>query len=184
MKFLLSKIKFVNLSELITQAARTSNKPEKEEEMPSRKLVLGFLLGILGLVITGCGMYVGGVFGGPSYGPYRHPRYCYDCHHYSYWTRAYDDCEFYDFYFVGKGYYYRPRHADHRIYIFRKYNWGRDKEFVKYYDRHRANDEERVRIEKEYRGVDKGERQRAEKEYREHDKRVQSKGEREEKGRR
>jgi len=152
--------------------------------MPSRKLVLGFLLGILGLVITGCGMYVGGVFGGPRYGSYHHPRYCYDCHRNPYWTRAYDNCEFYDFYFAGNGYYYRPRHEDHRVYIFRKYNYGRDKEFVKYYERHRLNDDDRVRIEKEYRGVEKGERQRFEREYREHDKKVQGKGEREEKGRR
>ncbi|MDP3025979.1 MAG: hypothetical protein Q8O10_10665 [candidate division Zixibacteria bacterium] len=152
--------------------------------MPSRKLVLGILLGILGLVITGCGMYVGGVFGGPRYGNYHHPRYCYDCHHNPGWGRAYDDCGFYDFYFAGNGYYYRPRHAGRRVYVYRKYNYGRDKEFVKYYERHRLNDKDRVRIEKEYRGVGEGERRRIEKEYREYDKKVESKKEHEEKSRR
>jgi hypothetical protein len=184
MKILIFQNGFVKLSKRPLKWLRTINKPKKEEKMPSRKLVLGILAGILGLVITGCGMYVGGVFGGPRYGYYHHPRYCYDCHHNPGWTRVYDECGFYDFYFVGNGYYYRPRHVDHRVYVFRKYNYGRDKEFVKYYERHRTNDEERARIEKEYRGVDKGERQRIEKEYREHDKRVQSKGEREQKGRR
>jgi len=183
MKFLLSKIKLDNLSELITQATRTINQPKKEAQMPSRKLVLGFLLGILGLVIAGCGMYVGGVFGGPVYA-YDHPRYCYDCHRYPHWAEGVVDCDFYDFNFVGNGYYYRPRHEDHRVYVFRKYNYGRDEKFGDYYRQHRANDEERVRIEKEYRGVEKGDRQRFEKEYNAHNKEVQRKGEREQKGRR
>ena len=183
MKFLLSKIKFVNLSELITQATRTIYKPKKEAKMPSRKLVLGVLLGILGLVIGGCAMYVGGISGGTAYA-YDHPRYCYDCHQYQQWDASVVDCGFYDFSFVGNGYYYRPRHENHPIYVYRKYNYGRDQKFGQYYRQHQANDENRVRIEKEYRGVDKGERQKIEKQYREHDKKVKSKGEREQKNRR
>ena len=179
MKFLLSKIKFVNLSELITQLT-TIIQPKKEEKMPSRKLVLGGLLGVLGLVITGCVLYAGGVYQSPEYRSYPHPRYCYDCHRYPYWTQVYDDCAFYDFYFVAGGYYYIPRHHDRRIYIFKKYNWGRDKEFVRYYDRHRLGDEDRVRIDKEYRGVDRGERKRIEREYKDYDKSVQKKPERKE----
>ncbi len=177
MKSLLSKIKFVRLSELITQLT-TIYQPKKEAEMLSRKLTLGILLGILGLVVAGCVLYAGGVYTGPEYRTYRHPSYCYDCHRHPYWTQVYDDCSFYDFYFVAGGYYYLPRSASTRIYIFRKYNWGRDKEFIRYYDRHRLVDEDRFRIEKEYRGVDRGERKRYEREYKEYDKRVQRKTER------
>lgn len=177
MKSLLSKIRFVKLSELITQLT-TINQPKKEAKMLSRKLALGILLGILGLVVGGCVLYAGGVYGGPRYGTYHHPSYCYDCHRYPYWTQYYDDCTFYDFYFVAGGYYYLPRSATARIYIFRKYNWGRDKEFVRYYEKRRLDDRERVRIEKEYRGVDRRERQRYEKEYQDYDKRVQRKPER------
>ena len=155
--------------------------------MPSRKLVLGVLLGILGLVIGGCAMYVGGIFGGPAYA-YDHPRYCYDCHRYPHWAAGVIDCGFYDFYFVGNGYYYHPRHEDHRVFVFRKYNYGRDEKFGDYYRQHRVNDEERARIEKEYRGVEKSDRQRMEKEYRQRDKDVRSREEQghrgEQKGRR
>jgi hypothetical protein len=182
MKFLLSKIKPVKLSELITQAKRAANKPKKEEKMLSRKLVLVVLLGILGLVIGGCVMYAGGIFGGPAYA-YDHPRYCYDCHRYPHWAAGVVSCTFYDFYFVGNGYYYRPIHRDHRVYVFRKYNYSRDEKFRDYYREHRVNDEDRVRIEKEYRGVNKGERQRFEQEYRERDKQVRSREEKEHKER-
>lgn len=146
--------------------------------MPSRKLALGILLGILGWVIGGCVLYAGGISGGSAYA-YDNPRYCYDCHRHPYWTRAYDGCGFYNFYFVGNGYYYRPRHEGHRVYVFRKYNYGRDKEFVKYYKRHRLNAEDRVRIEREYRGIGEGERRRIEREYKRYDKKVESKKEHE-----
>ena len=175
MKPLLSKIKFVKLSELITQLT-TITQPKKEAKMPSRKLILGFLLGISGLVIAGCGMYVGGVFGGPAYG-YDHPRYCYDCHRYPHWAAGVIDCDFYDFYFVGNGYYYHPRHEDHRVYVFRKFNYGRDTKFQGYYNDHRVNDEDRARIEKEYRGVEKSDRKRFEKDYNDRNKGVRSREE-------
>lgn len=183
MKFLISQTGFVKLIEKPLKWLRTINKPKKEEKMPSRKLVLGILLGILGLVVGGCAMYVGGIFGGPAYA-YDHPSYCYDCHRYPHWDASVVDCGFYDFYFVGNGYYYRPRHENHPIYVYRKYNYGRDQKFGDYYRQHQAKDEDRARIEKEYRGVNKGERQKVEKQYREYDKKVQSKGEREQKNRR
>ena len=171
MKFLISKTRFAKLGEKPLKWLKTINRLKKEAKMPSRKLVLGVLLGILGLVIGGCAMYVGGIFGGPAYA-YDHPRYCYDCHRYQQWAATVVDCDFYDFNFVGNGYYYRPRHEDHRVYVFRKYNYGKDAKFGNYYSQHRANDEERARIEKEYRGVNKGERQKVEKQYRERDKKV------------
>ncbi len=146
--------------------------------MPSRKLVLGFLLGILGLVIAGCGMYVGGVFGGPAYG-YDHPRYCYDCHRYPHWGPTIVDCDFYEFYFVGNGYYYRPLHQARRVFVFRKYNYSRDEKFRDYYREHEARDDDRGRIEKEYRGLEPRERKQYEKEYREYDKKAHGKKERE-----
>ena len=140
--------------------------------MPSRNLVIGVLLGILGLVIGGCVLYGGGTISGGTANSYDHPSYCYNCHQYQQWGPTVVDCDYYDFYFVGNGYYYRPRHEDHPIYVLKKYNYGKDAKFGDYYRQHQANDEQRVTIEKEYRGVDKGERQKIEKQYREHDKKV------------
>jgi hypothetical protein len=166
------RTRFVKLGEKPLKWLKTINKPRKEAEMPSRNLVLGVLLGILGLVIGGCVLYGGGgISGGTAYS-YDHPRYCYDCHRYQQWGATVVDCDFYDFYFAGNGYYYRPRHEDRRVFVFRKYNYGKDAKFGDHYRQHQANDEERARIEKEYRGVEKRERQKAEKEYREHDKKV------------
>ena len=140
--------------------------------MPSRNLVLGVLLGILGLVIGGCVLYGGGTISGGTAYSYDHPRYCNDCHRYPQWAATVVDCDFYGFHFVGNGYYYHPRHEDRGVFIFRKYNYGKDAKFGDHYRQHQANDEERARIEKEYRGVEKGERQKVEKEYREHNKKV------------
>lgn len=146
--------------------------------MKSRKLLLGALLVVLGVLVSGCVLYVGGVFGGPRYG-YHHPRYCYDCHHNPHWTRVYVSCEFYDFHFVDRGYYYIPRHAAHRVYVYKKYNYDRDKEFAEHYKKYRVSEKERVRIEKEYRKVGEKEIRKIEKEYREKEKsKVPKKGER------
>ena len=133
--------------------------------MKSRKLVLGTLLIVLGVFVSGCALYVGGVFGGPRY-RYHHPRYCYDCHHHPTWTQVYVECNYYDFYFVDNGFYYLPRHGVDRVYVYKKYNYHKDKEFVEYYKKYRVSDKERDRIEREYRGVSGEERKKIEKEYR------------------
>ena len=134
--------------------------------MKSRKLILGILLVVLGIFVSGCVLYVGGIFGGPRY-RHRHPRYCYDCHHRPHWERVYVSCEFYDFHFVERGYYYVPRHAPHRVYVFKKYKYNKDKEFTKHYKKYRVNEKEMRKIEREYRKVNEKEMRKIEKEYRE-----------------
>ncbi|MDH4222312.1 MAG: hypothetical protein OEV55_02105 [candidate division Zixibacteria bacterium] len=144
--------------------------------MKSRKLILGILLIVLGVLVSGCVLYAGGVFGGPK-NRYQHPRYCFDCHHSPHWTRVYVSCEFYDFYFVDRGYYYLPRHGGHRGYVFKKYSYSKDKDFIKHYEKYRISDKEKAKLERDNRKLSKKEVKKIEKDYREKS-RVPEKGKR------
>jgi hypothetical protein len=66
------------------------------------------------------------------------------------------ECRHYDFRFIDDGYWYRPKKGRDRSYVFKDYDYRKDKEFVKYYENRRLKEKERGKIEAQ----EKGERRR------------------------
>jgi hypothetical protein len=66
------------------------------------------------------------------------------------------ECRYNDFYFDDHGYWYRPKKGKDRIYVYKDYNYRKDKEFKRYYEKHQLKEKERKKIEAQ----EKGERRR------------------------
>ena len=116
--------------------------------MTKSKLVLTIILIFSFIFVSGCFTYIStgfGIYGGHRY--HRSPRYCYDCHQSPGWTRVYVECRLYDFYFLDYGYWYKPKRGKDRIYVFNDYNYKKDKEYKRYYEKRWLREKERKKIE-------------------------------------
>ena len=116
--------------------------------MNKSKIILAAVLTLSFVFIAGCFTYVStgfGIFHGPRY--HQPPAYCYDCHYRPAWTRVYVECRYYDFHFVDDGYWYRPKRGKDRIYVFKDYDYRKDKDFKNYYENRRLKEKEREKIE-------------------------------------
>lgn len=118
--------------------------------MKKSKAVLAVVLTLSFVFVAGCFTYIS-----TGFGIYRHPRYqrppgyCYDCHYRPGWTKIYVECRYHDFYFLDDGYWYRPKRGKDRIYVFKDYDYRKDKEFKKYYEKRWLKEKDKKRIEQQ-----------------------------------
>ncbi len=125
--------------------------------MKKSKVILAIIISLSFIFIAGCFTYIStgfGIYGRPRY--HRPPEYCSDCHYRPPWTKVYVKCRHYDFHFIDDGYWYRPKKGRDRIYVFKDYDYKKDKEFKKYYKKRWLKDKDREKIERQ----EKGERRR------------------------
>ncbi len=114
--------------------------------MRKRNLIIILTVIFVTIFISGCFTYVSTGFG-IFYRPHRaHPRYCYDCHPHPHWTKVYVGCRYYKFYFVEDGYYYLPKRGAKKVYVFKEYNYKKDKEYKDYYKRRWLKEKDREKI--------------------------------------
>ena len=124
--------------------------------MKMRKSVLGIILVLSALILSGCTF----LFVSRSR-PYT-PGYCYDCHAYPRWHRVHTRCSHYEIVLVRDGYRYRPYKAPKHVkFKFNKYDIKRDKEV-----RERKQKEIRERRAKESKKETKEKEERKEKKSR------------------
>jgi hypothetical protein len=115
--------------------------------MNKKRLALILGLVFLPILISACAIYVDDTVHHPGTPRPHHPRYCYDCHYQPVWGFDVEDCGYYAFYFGPKGYWYAPRHGK-EVYVYKKFNYKKDKEFRTHYEKKWVDDEKRVIIEK------------------------------------
>jgi hypothetical protein len=74
-----------------------------------------------------------------------YPHHCNDCHHQPHWGSEVVDCDRYMFYFDTKGYWYAPRVGE-EVYVFKKYDYKKDKDFKSYYEKRLLKEDQRKLI--------------------------------------
>jgi hypothetical protein len=113
--------------------------------MSKKKMALIVAMVLLPILASACAVLV--IDDKPYGHRHRHPRYCYNCHYQPTWSVDVVDCDHYAFYFDVKGYWYAPRHGN-EVWVFKKFNYKKDKDFKVHYEKRWLSDEKRITIEK------------------------------------